>query len=69
MDVLLGWLFNIFELIIFKRNITGLFPYTDNQIKKKKGQTKKQKKSFSSLPLTLHRHLAEDHTETIYRYW
>ena len=63
MDVLLGWLFNFFELIIFKRNITGLFPYTDNQIKKKKGRNKEtKKKRFSSLPLTGHRHLAEDHT-------
>ena len=47
MDVLLGWLFNIFELTIFKRNIKRLFPYPDKQIKKeKKGGTKKQKRNF-----------------------
>ena len=41
MDVLLGWLFNIFELTFFKRNIKGLFPYPENQVKKaKKGRNK-----------------------------
>ena len=70
MDILLGWLFNSFELTNFKRNIKRLFPYPDNQIKKeKKGDTKKQKKIFLSLPWTGHRHLAEDHTQTIYKYW
>ena len=68
MDVLLGWLFNIFELTFFKRNIKGLFPYPDNQVKKAKEETNKQKKSFSSLPWTRHRHLAEDHTQKIYKY-
>ena len=44
MDVLLGWLFNIFELTFFKRNIKGLFPYPDNQVKKAKEETNKQQK-------------------------
>ena len=54
MDVLLGWLFNIFELTFFKRNIKGLFPYPDNQVKKAKEETNKQKKKFfkSSLDKT-----------------
>ena len=69
MDVLLGWLLNILELTIFKRNITGLFPYPDNQIKKeKKGGTKTHTKKVFQVLLG-HRHLAEDHTQTIYRYW
>ena len=47
-----------------------MFPYPDNQVKKeKKGKAKTQKESFSSLPWTGHRHLAEDHTEIIYKYW
>ena len=32
-------------------------------------EIKKQKKSFSSLPWTGHRHLAEGHAQTIYKYW
>ena len=69
LDVLLGCFFNIFELTIFKRN-RGLFPYPDNQVKKeKKGETKTHKESFSSLPWTGHRHLAEDRTQTISKYW
>ena len=69
MDVLLGWLWNILELTIFKRNITGLFPYPDNQIKKeKKGETKTHTKKVFQVLLG-QRHLAEDHTQTIYRYW
>ena len=69
MDVLLGWLLNILELTIFKRNITGLFPYPDNQInKEKKEETKTHTKKVFQVLLG-HRHLAEDHTQTIYRYW
>ena len=68
MDVLLGWILNILELTIFKRNITGLFPYPDNQIKKeKKGETKTHTKIFFQVLLG-QRRLAEDHTQTIYRY-
>ena len=54
MDILQGWLFNIFELTIFKRN-RGLFPYPDNQIKKESmEEIKKQQKKFfkSSLDRT-----------------
>ena len=44
MDVLLGWIFNIFELTIFRTNTKQLFSCPDKQIKKeKKGRDKEIK--------------------------